>query len=285
MRRTLHDRATTALKKVGWLLGAVLLTACAVKEVNGPTTIRPVSDGPDRQDYYVVVTRREGATQSVFVMKPAAPAAAVILFTGGDGRASVSPAGASGGNFLLRSKRYFLAENLMVAIVDAPSDWGTLDRFRHSEAHAIDIKGVIAELRKLADIPVWAVGTSNGSASVANVAARFPPPTGPDGIVLTSSVARSSRNNSVFDAALGRIKVPALVVHHKDDACEWTPYRGATRLEAALSGARSRELIGIDGGSTPDGDPCEAYHYHGFVGREPAVVKIIADWIKAHPTR
>jgi len=287
MRQNAHDRATTGLRKIGWLLGAVLLTACAVavKEVDGPTTVRRTSDGPDRQDSYVVVTRREGATQNAFVMKPAAPAAAVILFMGGHGRANVGPGGASSSNFLIRSQSYFFEENLMVAIVDAPSDQSTLDFFRHSEAHAIDIKGVIAELRKLADVPVWAVGTSNGSASVANVAARFPPPTGPDGIVLTASVERSGGGNSVFDAPLGRIRVPALVVHHKDDACQWTPYRGAIHLEGALSGSRARELIGIDGGSTPHGDPCQPYHYHGFVGREREVVKIIADWIKAHPSR
>jgi len=160
-----------------------------------------------------------------------------------------------------------------------------LEFFRHSEAHAIDITGVIAELRKLANVPVWAVGTSNGSASVANVATRFPPSRGPDGIVLTSSVERSDRGNSVFDASLGRIKVPALVVHHKDDACPWTPYRGAIHLKDALSASPARELIEIDGGSTPYGDPCEPYHYHGFIGRERLVVKIIADWIKAHPTR
>lgn len=267
------------------LLGAILLTACAVKEVSGPTTVHRMSYGLDGQGYYVVVTRREGTTQNAFVIKPPAPFAAVILFMGGDGRANVSPRGVSSGNFLIRSRSYFFEENLMVAIIDAPSDRSTLESFRHSEAHAIDIKGVIAEVRKLAEVPVWAVGTSNGSASVANIAARFPSPAGPDGIVLTSSVERSRRGNSVFDAALGRITVPALVVHHKNDACAWTPYRGAIHLERALSGSTARELIGIEGGSTPHGDPCEPYHYHGFVGREREVVKIIADWIKAHPTR
>jgi pimeloyl-ACP methyl ester carboxylesterase len=285
LKQNARDPTAGALSRIAWLLIPLLLTACAVREVDGPSIVSRTSAGPDRQDYYVVVTRREGASQTAVVMKPATPAAAVILFMGGPGRANVSPRGAASGNFLIRSQRDFFEENLMVAIVDVPSDRSTLEFFRNSEAHAIDIAGVIAELRKLAEVPVWAVGTSNGSASVANVASRFPPSRGPDGIVLTSSVERSDRGNSVFDASLGRIRVPALVVHHKDDACPWTPYRGAIHLKDALSASPARELIGIDGGSTPYGDPCEPYHYHGFIGRERQVVKIIADWIKAHPTR
>jgi pimeloyl-ACP methyl ester carboxylesterase len=89
----------------------------------------------------------------------------------------------------------------------------------------------------------------------------------------------------VFDADLGHIRVPVLVVHHKDDACRATAYPGAVYLTRVLSGSREKELIAIDGGSTPHADPCEPYHYHGFVGREREVVKIISDWIKAHSTR
>ncbi|RJR44570.1 MAG: alpha/beta hydrolase [Desulfobacteraceae bacterium] len=263
-------------------LGVALLPACAVKEIAGPSIVERTSHNPDRQEFYLEVTRREGVVQKAFVMKPASPAATVILFMGGDGRANVRSDGAGSGNFLIRSQSHFFEENLMVAIVDVPSDRRTLETFRHSEAHAVDIKGVIEELRRLAKVPVWAVGTSSGSASVANVAARFAPPIGPDGIVLTSSVEQSTFGNSVFGAALGRIKVPALVVHHKNDACQWTPYGGAVRLKQALSGSRATELIGIDGGSTPYGDPCEPFHYHGFIGREAEVVKTIADWIKAH---
>lgn len=275
----------TAGGKVAWLMGAIILTGCAVKEVSGPTSVRRTFEDATGQDYYIELTRREGASQRVLVHKPPAPAAAVILFMGGDGRANVSPRGARSTNFLIRSRSLFFEQNLMVAVVDVPSDRVTLESFRHSDAHAIDIKGVITELRKLADVPVWAVGTSNGSASAANVAERFPPPAGPDGIVLTASVERSARGNSVFDAALGSIRVPALVVHHKEDACEWTPYWGAVRLHRALSGSIATELIPIEGGAAPYGDACEPHHYHGFIGRESEVVKMIADWIKAHPPR
>lgn len=265
------------------LMTAIVLAGCAAKEVDGPTSVRRTFEDATGHDYYIELTRREGAIQRVLVHKPPAPVATVILFMGGDGRAYVSPGVTRSTNFLIRSRSLFFDHNLMVAVVDVPSDRITLESFRHSDAHAIDMKGVIAELRKLADVPVWAVGTSNGSASAANIAARLPPPTGPDGIVLTASVERSGRGNSVFAAALGSIRVPALVVHHKEDACEWTPYWGAVRLHRALSRSVATDLISIEGGAAPYGDPCEPYHYHGFIGRESEVVKLIADWIKAHP--
>ncbi len=261
-----------------------LLTACVgVREVDGQSRVERNQFIPGRQEIYIAVNRREGVTQDAFVLKPDHPTAAVLLFMGGSGQSNVNRHGASSGNFLVRSQELFFDQNLMVAIFGMPSDHEWLDGFRHSEAHAVDIKGVIAELRKLADVPVWAVGTSNGSASVANVAARLPPPVGPDGIVFSSSVERSGKGNAVFDASLGRIKVPALVVHHRNDACEWTPYRGAERLSTALTGSPEVELVAIDGGGAPSGDPCKPWHHHGFIGQEADVVRIIADWIKAHP--
>jgi len=45
--------------------------------------------------------------------------------------------------------------------------------FRTSAAHAEDTKYVIAELRKMFDIPVWLIGTSMGTVSAANAAGEI----------------------------------------------------------------------------------------------------------------
>jgi pimeloyl-ACP methyl ester carboxylesterase len=58
--------------------------------------------------------------------------------------------------------------------------------------HAADVKQAIAAMREVAPVPVWLVGTSMGSLSAANAAARLPEG-GPDGIVLTSSVTETSK--------------------------------------------------------------------------------------------
>lgn len=265
------------------LMAPLLLLACSsVKEVVGPTHVEVESNAPSDQEFYVVTQRRADAKQPFYVMKPAHPEATVLLFAGGSGLVNVRY-GLSSGNFLIRSAGLFFDQNLMVAAVTTPTDRITLERFRHSRAHALDIKGVIAELRKLADVPVWAVGTSNGSASVANVGSRFQPPAGPDGVVFTSSVGHSRLGNDVFGADLTNIVVPALIVHDTRDACPASPFAVAGQMKASLWNAPAVQVIAIHGGGTPFGNPCDAHHYHGFIGREAEVVKDIADWIKAHP--
>jgi hypothetical protein len=41
-----------------------------------------------------------------------------------------------------------------------------------------------------------------------------------------------------------------------------------------------KKLVMVDGGGDPRGDPCEALHWHGFIGMEKEAVDIIGDWIK-----
>jgi hypothetical protein len=36
----------------------------------------------------------------------------------------------------------------------------------------------------------------------------------------------------------------------------------------------------VSGGDNPTGDPCEAMHYHGFIGKEKEAVAMITDWIR-----
>jgi hypothetical protein len=131
--------------------------------------------------------------------------------------------------------------------------------------------------------PLWLVGTSRGTISVANVAARIQGKEGPDGIVLTSSVTEKSKKNldSLQDIDLTAITVPTLVIHHKDEACNDTPYNLAEKLPGELSSVKVKEFVSFSGGGAV-GDPCKGKSHHGFMGIEEKVVKSIVDWIKAH---
>ena len=112
----------------------------------------------------------------------------------------------------------FAEHDLLVALVDPPSDRPNLNGFRTSQAHALDIKGVIAYLREQAHVPVWLVGTSYGTVSAIMVADWLADEGGPDGVVLTSSLFRRGRiGDSVFDADPAHIRIPLLVVHHRND--------------------------------------------------------------------
>jgi pimeloyl-ACP methyl ester carboxylesterase len=215
---------------------------------------------------------------------PADPKAAVILFAGGHGGLQLDETGAmrfGRGNFLVRSAPVFVAQQLAVAIVDAPSDRQSpphLLGFRNTAEHAADVAAVIAWLRDNTKLPVWLVGTSRGTQSAAAVATRLRGNDGPNGIVLTSTVVVDKRDVPVTDMALGTLQIPVLVVHHEQDACRATLLRDVPRLMDKLTRAPKKELVTFRGGES-EGDPCEARAYHGFNGLEKQVVERIAAWI------
>jgi pimeloyl-ACP methyl ester carboxylesterase len=260
--------------------GSRLLAGLAV--VGALLVARPV---PALAEELKTIATRPGVTDSFLLVSPTAPpSAAVILFAGGHGGLALSGAGIGwgGGNFLVRNRGRFAAHGLLVAVIDAPSDRRDhgLWNFRTSAAHAEDVKAVIAALRGLAGVPVWLVGTSMGTISAANAAARLKEG-GPDGIVLTSSITRTNRvtGESVPMVKLDRITVPTLVVHHAHDACVVTPYGEARSLLKDLTRASRKELVTFDGGDPPRSDPCEPFAAHGYVGLDELVVTAIADWI------
>jgi predicted alpha/beta-hydrolase family hydrolase len=233
------------------------------------------------------IPARRGVTESFLLVRPAgAPVASVIIFAGGDGNVAMTSAGIGQlqGNFLVRTRQRWAREGFLVAVLDQPSDRKSgLWNFRTTAEHAADVKEAIAAMRELARVPVWLVGTSMGSLSAANAAARLSEG-GPDGIVLTSSVTETSRMSyeTTRHAGLADIRVPTLVVHHKEDTCRASPFSGAEDILKALKQAPAKELMAFEGGSPAISQPCEAKAAHGYLGIEAKVVSAIGAWIRAH---
>jgi pimeloyl-ACP methyl ester carboxylesterase len=238
---------------------------------------------PGFADEVVDVPTRPGVTQRLLLLSPPNPSATVILFAGADGGLQISSSGTfagGSGNFLVRSRSLFVENGLMVAIVDAPSDRTTLSGFRQTPEHAVDIKAVIAWLKQRANLPVWLIGTSRGTQSAAYIATQLLDKSGPDGIVLTSTILADPKGRPVPDLDLGRLKIPVLVVHHERDGCKLCDPVLMPRLMNKLSGVARKELITFKGGEDT-GEPCEAFAHHGFNGIEKEVVRRIAEWITA----
>jgi hypothetical protein len=257
----------------------LLVAACAAEHVRAVKQAWAA-------DQVVDVPTRAGVTQRFLVLSGEEPKATVVLLAGGHGGLQISPDGKlgwGGGNFLVRSRRLFADQGLMVAVIDAPSDRQGdpfLSGFRQTREHVADVKAVIAWLRQKTAAPVWLVGTSRGTQSAAFVATQLSPSEGgPDGIVLTSSVLADPRGRAVPDMELGRLTIPTLVVHHRDDGCRLCLYRDVPSLMKKLKTPR-KELLSFDGGISR-GDPCEAFAYHGYNGIEREVVGAIAAWIVA----
>ncbi|WP_020205511.1 alpha/beta hydrolase [Cupriavidus sp. WS] len=227
---------------------------------------------------------RPGVTQRFIYLAPAQPTAAVILYAGGHGGLRIAPGGSFGwgaNNFLVRARQLFVDNGLAVAVVDAPSDRLAppfLNGFRQTAEHAQDAQAVIAWMRSRAKVPVWLVGTSRGTQSVAAIAIRLADGGGPDGIVLTSTILREERGRAVPAMDFDKLKVPVLVVHHVQDGCKLCPFGEVQGLMDKLAKAPRAGLIRFDGGSN-EGDPCEALAYHGFNGIEPQVVQATARWM------
>jgi hypothetical protein len=96
-------------------------------------------------------------------------------------------------------------------------------------------------------------------------------------------VTRANREQleSLVDVRVKDIRIPTLVVHHRDDGCPSTPYQDAVALMGSLTQTPRHALITMEGGLPPRSKPCDALSAHGYLGIEDKVVAVIAGWITA----
>jgi hypothetical protein len=236
----------------------------------------------------VTVPTRTGVTQSFFIadMGGKAPQAAALLFIGGGGwirmRMEDGKPRFGAQNFLPRSRAEFIRNGILPVIVDTPSDHqqaaGISDSFRESAAHVTDVRAVLAEVkRRYPGLPVFVVGTSRSTISAAHLGRALEGEIA--GTVLSASMFFIGRRPMLSGYDFAAIKVPLLFVHHREDACESTPYRGAERLGARFP------LISVKGGRPPESGPCDPFAAHGFFGKEAETVDAIAAWMLGKPYR
>jgi len=231
-----------------------------------------------------VESARPDAKIPVFLQPTEGAKASLILLPGGQG--GIGKVGDNGwpdgGNFLVRSAPMFAASGFNLAIMARPSDMNDMDYgFRISKDHIDDIRRVATQVKQKFGVPVWLVGTSRGTVSAAAAIIEMRDEGLISGVVLTSSVTNLKKKpGAVPTQDLDRINVPVLVLHHENDACNvCRPYEVSGILRG-LKNAPIKKLVMVNGGSGAEGNPCEAMHYHGYIGMEKEVVAVITDWIK-----
>lgn len=233
-----------------------------------------------------VASAREAAEIPVYLRAtPGAKATLVLLPGGSGGIGKIGPQGwPEGANFLVRSAPLFAAKGFNLAIMARPSDQTDMDYpFRVSAPAMDDLRRVLRQVRSSFAGPVWVVGTSRGTVSGTAAAISMREEGLIDGLVLTASVTSAKTIGAVPLQALDKISIPVLVVHHEKDACRVCRPDEALAIDRGLVNSRRHAFIMFAGGEGESGNPCEALHFHGFIGAEPQAVERIADWITATP--
>ena len=264
--------------------------------------ILPLASGPVHASCGEVVRLETRGAETIAygygLADGASPRAALVLLAGGSGFLNLDSDGYARkltGNTLVRNQKLLRLSGLVTAVVDAPSDWQGKDGlggFREEEDHAKDLSLVIEDLRKRTKLPVYVIGSSRGTISAVNAAARLVGQNAPDGAMLMSPVT-SGRDgafkawvaDTVFDLELHTITKPLSVVVHVDDKCPRTPPELGAKVVKKATATRAT-LLTVKGGpenstSTRGLKACAGKAPHGFVGQDEDVVRIISEFVAA----
>ncbi len=249
----------------------------------------------------VQLETRPGVELKFLLIKPDNPVAVLILLEGGPGKlplttVSGEPTIKRGIGFLVRSREDFARHGFMVVLLDAPSDKTRMAPIiRTSNEYAQDLGAVVSYLNNKTNLPLWFVGMSLGSFSASNGVININE--GISGLVLISSVTRSDKRwavysshpNGILSMELDKVKVPALIVAHKEDECPDTPASLAPKIEEALVNSPRSEIDYFSGGEKPKTNPrspappgCQPLTQHGYYGIEEQVITAIATFIKSN---
>jgi pimeloyl-ACP methyl ester carboxylesterase len=235
---------------------------------------------PAAENKLIALDVRPGASVPIYYMKRDAAWATVVLLPGGAGGIGIRDGVPTSDNFVVRSRDHFAESGFNVAVVGRPTDKKDLDfADRIGAWHIEDLRKVVAHLKRDAGVPVWLVGTSRGTISAAAAAIAL----GKEelaGIVLTASVTSAKRPGALPKQQLSAIRIPVLVLHHEKDACPICQPSDVPLIISGLKNAPVKKQIMVKAGANPKGNPCEALHWHGFIGMEKEAVQIIAAWIK-----
>ena len=228
-------------------------------------------------DHMFIETRPGGAFK--VELYPANETKAVLLMFEG-----------SGGNFKPGGKGFvsgqydeFASFGIAVAVMTPPDDnksfqGGMPPSFRESRSHTKDIGTAVQELKKRFNAPVWLLGISMGSKSLATFLAHRSNMI--DGAVFISSSTRPPGGfKSVTDYEFSNVRAPVLAVAHEDDGCKGTPPEGADEIVRLMTQSSAAKILKFSGGTNTGRSPCRTNTHHTFAGIEHEVVSAIAGFI------
>ena len=235
-----------------------------------------VAAAPALAEDTIEIKTRPGVTMEILYQKAENPPAHLILLEGGGGEFKDlrNPL------FLVGTRDEFGDNEFSVAAVNPPSDTGGDMRrgFRWSAEHVEDIDALTRWLKKQKNVPVWLLGVSLGSQSVAWVGGHAKEKLG--GVVFIASKT-AGKGRSVMELGLDKIRIPALIVHHEGDECGLPASEGTKAIKEGLTNSPKVEIKMFSGGSNSGRRACGPGTYHTFHGIQSKVADAISQFIKA----
>jgi len=235
------------------------------------------------EGFIKIDTGRTDSYQPVYEMtRPDATATLIILPGGHSGTGKTADGKPSSGNTLVRLRDYFYGQKFNVLIVFRPSDMDVMEyNYRVSSTHMKELDNVVDYAAQSYKKPVWVIGMSRGSVSGTAVAIALGDKK-VQGLVLVSSIT-NTKQGAISTQNIEELKIPVLVVHHEQDACNYCSPSQAKKIPEYLKSSPYKRAYIVNSGSDPRGDVCDTYHWHGLINSELESAKLISDWIR-NPT-
>ena len=225
-----------------------------------------------------------GGQQRVLYDTPSRPRATLVMLPGGTGDVGVRRDGdlRHDDNFVVRTRAAWVAKGYAVLIPDT-IDGANLRGARSSPYYGRVVEGLAAYAHSRATGPVFLIGTSQGTIAAMNGAAHARQDL-MAGLILTESVSMPGRLSpeTVFDADPQDVRVPALVIANRNDACDVAPPSMAPRIIAAMTGSPSARLLMVSGGVQRSEKACGSLSPHGYYGIESQVIDAAVAWMRIH---
>ncbi|MEY4725164.1 MAG: hypothetical protein RL043_1313 [Pseudomonadota bacterium] len=215
-------------------------------------------------------------TRTLLVANPE-PKLTVLLFIGGDGQLRLTEDGKTGhGHTFVRSIDLWKQHKINAVLIDTPFDLGNAMRGhkRGSAEHLTRVAEVVSYYAKNLKTPIWIFGHSMGTSTVA----AFLNSGKPEVNHLRGYVVAGTHKG---ESVPPEIKLPALGIHHKKEACEATPIGASEAIIQSRSPDTPKAMVLLDGGEDK-GHRCQARAYHGFNGIEGEFVDAAAQFMLQH---